>query len=673
MGQRDGRRRGGVSVAAVVVLAGLTAARQAGAVANVWAPIGPPGGAITGLAFDSSGTNLAYATTAAGGFFRSPDGGVSWHAANAFLGDAHLQALVTFGSAVYVGGAGGVSRSTDRGRTFAPLPDAPTLITALAVGDGVRPPLFAAGIFAGAWRSDDGGDTWQEINEGLERDQTAPAAVIYALLVDPRRPKVVWAGSGNGVYRSLDSGAHWTRSSDGLSCLVTALALDSANTLYAGCYVDPAFTAPVPPALFVSTDLGATWHAAVRGLAARGVTALLAGSAGTVWVGTQNAGVFRTQDGGLRWSAAGTGTGGQVIGALAQAPRQPALLLAGSGLASDGVATADGPGIFRTTSAGGRWALTAAEPNATYIPALVSDARDGLQLTALDSTAGVFTTATAGGYWSPVDAGLPSPASIAELAGDTAVSGELYAAGTLNERLVLYRRGPGADTPWKPLAGVPAGCFGALTAGAGGQLFLGEFGPDGGGVCVSRDRGATWSIGDVGFLVPNSIAVAPADPNRVYASGYLVLFAPPGPTFFRSDDGGATWTGLGSLSSFGAHALAVDPSLPDLVYAATGVVQRSRDGGLTWTTVFPGVATAVWANPAHAGSLVAAISVAGSAASPNPELVVSDDGGDSWTPLTAGLPPNVAILDLAFAAGSPETIYAATAGGGVFTVRHPFD
>jgi hypothetical protein len=671
MVQRNGGRCGRVSLAAAALLTVFLAVRRAGAAPDVWAPIGPPGGTVTGLAFDTSGTNLAYATTG-GGFFRSLDSGVSWHAANAGLTDARLQALVSVGGAVYVGGDGGVSCSADRGRTFEPLPNAPTLISALAAGDGARPPLFAAGIFAGAWRSDDGGNTWQDVNEGLERDQTAPAAVIHALLVDPRRPKVVWAGSENGVYRSLDSGDHWTRTSDGLACLVTALALDTANTLYAGCYVDPALTAPLPPALFVSTDLGATWHAALRGLAARGVTALLAGTAGTVWAGTQNAGVFRTLDGGQRWSAAGAGTGGQVIGALAQAPRQPALVLAGSGLALNGVVPQDGPGIFRTTSGGGRWALTASELAATTVAALVGDAQDPLQLTALDGTAGVFTTATAGSHWSALDAGLRSPAAISQLAGDTAVSGELYAAGSVNDQLVLYRRGPGAAAPWRPVAGVPAACFGALNAGADGQLFLGAFGSSG-GVCVSRDRGATWSVGDVGFLVPNAIAVAPADPHRVYASGSLALFAPAGPTFFRSDDGGATWTGVASLSSAGPHGLAVDPSLPDLVYAATGVVQRSRDGGRTWATVYPGAATAVWANPGRAGSLVAAIGVPGSAASPNPELVVSDDGGDSWTPLTAGLPPNLAVLDLAFAAGSPETLYAATAGAGVFTVQHPFD
>ena len=38
--------------------------------------------------------------------------------------------------------------------------------------------FIAAGFFYGAWRSDDGGTTWEEIDEGLERDQTQPAQVV---------------------------------------------------------------------------------------------------------------------------------------------------------------------------------------------------------------------------------------------------------------------------------------------------------------------------------------------------------------------------------------------------------------------------------------------------------------------------------------------------------------
>ena len=50
-------------------------------------------------------------------------------------------------------------------------------------------------------------------------------------------------------------------------------------------------------------------------------------------------------------------------------------------------------------------------------------------------------------------------------------------------------------------------------------------------------------------------------------------------------------------------------------------------------------------------------------------MSVSDDGGATWSPLAEGLPPNLAVLDLAFNAGSSSLLYAATAGGGAYSMK----
>ncbi|HYL04793.1 MAG TPA: hypothetical protein VE075_02070 [Thermoanaerobaculia bacterium] len=653
-----------------VLVALILAAGRAEAANNVWTPIGPPGGIVTDLAFDGSVPNLAYAATT-GGFFRSTDGGSSWAASNGGLRDAHLQHLATIGATVYAGGADGVSRSDNHGLLFSRLPNAPTLVTALAVGIGKNPPLFAAGIFAGAWRSDDGGTTWKEINEGLERDQTLPAATVYAFAVHPRRAGLIWAGAENGVYRSLDGGAHWAQTSTGLACLVASLAIDSKSILYAGCYVDPISTFSTP-ALFVSFDLGLTWHPAVGGLAARGVTSLLVDSAGAVWAGTQNAGVFRTVNGGRRWIPAGSGTEGQPIGALAQAPRQPSLLLAGGGIFLNGAIPREGPGIFRTTSGGARWTVSSAGPDATLIAAVVADPVIGAQLTAFDWYTGVHRTRSGGAHWRTLNGGLPPALSIAQIGGDTVLSGEIYALGTMNDLPALYHHGADPASPWRQVTGVPASCGGTLAAGPQGRIFLGAFSGSGGAVCASADTGATWTLGGVGFIFPSSIAVAPSNPARVYASGPIAPHAPAGPTFYRSDDGGATWTGVGAMSTSAPHGLAVDPLDEDLVYAAAGGVQRSRDGGVTWEMLLPGAATLVRVDPRAPNTVYAATGLMGGYSTPPPQeplVSVSDDGGTTWTSLAQGLAPNVDVLDLAFDAASPAVLYAATAGGGVFTLK----
>lgn len=635
---------------------------------NVWTPIGPPGGMVTGLAFDPSMPFLAYASTA-GGFFRSTDGGASWTTSNGGLRDAHLQDLVTVGATVYVGGIDGVYRSDDRGLQFERLANAPVLVSALAAGVGAHPPLFAAGIFAGAWRSDDGGATWQEIDEGLERDQTAPAATINAFLVHPRKAGLVWAGSELGVYRSLDGGSHWTRSSSGLDCLVTSLAIDRGGVLYAGCYVDPAFSVP-PPALFASFDLGLHWRPEVRGLAARGVTALLADAAGAVWAGTQDAGVFRTVDGGRHWSPAGTGTGGQAIGALAEAPHRSSLLLAGGGLSLNGATTREGPGIFRTTSSGAAWSLAGPGPDATAIVALAADPVVPGLLTGADPFTGIVRTRSQGVHWRTLDAGLPSSLGLMQLEGDTVQPGELYALGSIGGAPALFHHAPDAATPWRRLRRAPAECGGPLTVGAEGRLYLGGFSGQGGSVCASADGGATWMVGSVGFIQVSSIAAAPSNPLRLYASGFIVPHAPAGPTFYRSDDGGATWTGLGTVSVSEPHGLAVDPQDQDRVLAAgSDGVQRSLDGGTTWQKLSADAASLVRVDPRVPSTVYMATGGAGVVINPQPavpQVSVSDDGGVTWNPLAHGLPPNLGVLDLAFDAANHSLLYAATAGGGVF-------
>jgi hypothetical protein len=76
------------------------------------------------------------------------------------------------------------------------------------------------------------------------------------------------------------------------------------------------------------------------------------------------------------------------------------------------------------------------------------------------------------------------------------------------------------------------------------------------------------------------VRVDPNDPNRVYVTfaGYQ------NGNLWRSTDGGATWSALGSeLPAVSVYDIAIHPSNPNLVYAATEVgLFASEDGGATW-------------------------------------------------------------------------------------------
>ncbi|MEA2691997.1 MAG: hypothetical protein QOJ16_1384 [Acidobacteriota bacterium] len=185
---------------------------------------------------------------------------------------------------------GGVWKTTDAGRTWAPIFDGqPTQsIGAIAVapsdskilyvgsGEGLQRPDLSVGD--GIYKSTDAGQTWQHL--GLAGGQQIPA-----LLVDPKNPDRVFAAvlghpygpnPERGVFRSTDGGKSWEKVlyKDENTGAVD-LAFDPANpqTVYAVLWaarqapweIGGSFNAP-GSGLFKSTDGGTTWKPIGEGL-----------------------------------------------------------------------------------------------------------------------------------------------------------------------------------------------------------------------------------------------------------------------------------------------------------------------------------------------------------------------------------------------------------------------
>jgi hypothetical protein len=75
-----------------------------------------------------------------------------------------------------------------------------------------------------------------------------------------------------------------------------------------------------------------------------------------------------------------------------------------------------------------------------------------------------------------------------------------------------------------------------------------------------------------------SLVVHPDDAEIVYGGGKGL---------YQSGDGGASWIPL--YPEMQAHALAIVPNEPRLLYAATDEgVARSTDGGMSWALACPG-------------------------------------------------------------------------------------
>jgi len=168
---------------------------------------------------------------------------------------------------------------------------------------------------------------------------------------------------------------------------------------------------------------------------------------------------------------------------------------------------------------------------------------------------------------------------------------------------------------------------------------------------------------DFNLMGVESIAIDPADPDRVYlACGTYTNSATPSGAILRSDDRGRTFIRTGVPFKFGGNEdgrgngerLAVDPRNGAILYLGTrhDGLWRSPDRGASWARVssFPDVTEAIPAEPNQApGSGIVFVKFASSSAlTPasasttiyagvslvdRPNLFVSTDNGDSWHPL----------------------------------------
>ena len=211
-----------------------------------------------------------------------------------------------------------------------------------------------------------------------------------------------------------------------------------------------------------------------------------------------------------------------------------------------------------------------------------------------------------------------------------------------------------------------------------------------GGVWKTTDFGNTWNpifdeqpTGSVGAL-----AVAESDPNVIYVGSGEGLQRPDlstGDGVYKSLDAGKTWTHLGLRDAQQIAAILVDPKDPNRVFVAAlghpyganaerGVF-RSTDGGQSFQKILyrdenTGAADLAF-DPLNPQIIYAALWAARVAPweirsgqsfiSGGSGLFRSTDGGDTWKPLTQGLPgeqDELGRMGIAVSRTHPKILYA---------------
>ncbi|HSM02099.1 MAG TPA: exo-alpha-sialidase [Acidimicrobiia bacterium] len=170
----------------------------------------------------------------------------------------------------------------------------------------------------GVFRTEDGGDSWQLANKGVTKPAPDPddeeiGYCVHCLVADPDDPDTIWRQEHTGVYRTHDGGDSWQRIEEGLPARFGfPIARDGASgALFVVPLESDEHRMPLGGEFRVyrSTDRGDSWHVSGEGHPEEPVyagvlrDAIATDGAGGVYVGTTAGTVHLTGDGGDTWTA----------------------------------------------------------------------------------------------------------------------------------------------------------------------------------------------------------------------------------------------------------------------------------------------------------------------------------------------------------------------------------
>ena len=609
---------------------------------------GPPGAKVNALAIDPNRPHVLYAGTSAG-LFRSGDGGDSWQKpSHPELTWQEVQAIaIARDSRVYVGThRGQIFYSTDAGLSWMTSSEGllDKIIWSLAVHPWA-PTLLYAGSDT-IYQSEDGGAHWTPLSPPFA------GARVAALAIHASAPQFLYAGTERGIFRSDDGGRTWRETNQGLPADTSVETLVVAQASVA----DPQLIicAGTNRGIYRSTDNGVSWQPATRG-----VGESLVGSLGycpplpfILYAGVRGQGVARSVDAGDNWEIIAPELRGGMVNALALDPERPSLIYAGT--AAD---------IYRSTNMGATWSALHNRLFGSNVQALqlITVGKNAMRILA-STPWGIYRSEDAGRNWQLCDSATEMNALVLILAAPHT----LY-AGTWHSQIcrstddgATWKVAQENLASGAPITALAVDYPPKNQPTVGSAIYAGTAGA---GAFWSGDGGETWRQINEGLankhLLTLAIAISPGQVRRLFAGTSAGAFSL---DISRLPESGAIWRSVSQLPVVEIRALLAGVP-PSMIYAITpDSILKSTDGGEKWDRIGE-TSLATLDIDLQALALPPDKQADAIYIGTDRGILASHDGGQSWALALEGLWVNSLLVE----PGRSHRLYAGIRDGGVWT------
>ena len=602
-----------------------------------------------------------------GGFFKTTDGGQTWHESTELKTEAlhSLAQSPTDPNILLAGSNRGVYRSIDAGETWSQFqtsayPDIRN-IESIAVD-----PRNADAIYIGTWhlpwKTEDGGATWKSIKTGMIDDSD-----VFAIEIDVTRPDHVIASACSGIYESQNAGANWRK--------VQGIPSQSRRTrdILQHPAIPSIIFAGTTEGFWRSTNGGVSWMLTTSRTLEINAIAVHRKEPRVIYIGTNNYGVMVSRDGGKNFAPSNVGYSGRRAYAIVPDRERAGRVYAAT------INTATGGGFFFVSNDGG----TTWQPSMRNMPSrliaysVLQDHTDG-NIIYLGTNLGIYRSIDRGLSWAPI--GVPnvelpvakpknraapstsrrrsSPSSRRSAASSTAARRK----AANSSPTVAQESRPASPVPAKRAddtvlraqaalkaagydVGTPDGQAGTRTVAAIRQFQAAKDLPQTGKfddvtLTALGLSGGKQSLGVELGIQSASSALTETVNALAYlreADGSLKILAATNSGLYRSSDPAQGWEKMPFGTNLDARTLSVSTSAqnPQTIYVGTSNsgVLVSRDSGQTWREV-EGIPKGVPVNVIEQDPERSAYVYVGTSHT----LFVSHDSGETWTRRGGNLP-----------------------------------